>query len=287
LVDQQRLAIDDSVSRWLPTWSQRDRETATIRDLLAHCAGLCAHAALYESGTGRIEFEQSIAELPLEYPPRTQAVYSDLGFILLAFICEDASGGVPLAQQFEAVASELGSEVMFAPDLDLKPQCAPTGVEPWRGRLLQGEVHDANAWALGGVAGHAGLFGTASGVGKFAQLVLRGLSGESTVLGRPETLRLFATPTTIPGSSRALGWDTMRPTSSCGTRMSASSIGHTGFTGTSLWIDPGRDLYFVLLTNRTLASGDNERMQALRRAFHDAVIRDIEEGTGTARGAPT
>jgi CubicO group peptidase (beta-lactamase class C family) len=276
LMDQERLAIDHYVARWLRTWSQRDRDTVTIRDLLAHSAGLCAHAALYESCTGRVEFDQSIAELPLEYPPRTQAVYSDLGFMLLAFICEDAGRGMPLGRQFDPVASELGGEVMFAPDLDLKPQCAPTGVETWRGRLLQGEVHDANAWALSGVAGHAGLFGTASGVGTFARLVLRGLGGASTVLGKPETLRLFATPTTIPASSRALGWDTMRSTSSCGTRMSASSIGHTGFTGTSLWIDPERDLYFVYLTNRTLAPGGNDRMQALRRSFHDAAISDIE-----------
>lgn len=278
LMDQGRLSIDDHVSRWLPSWSQRDRDTVTLRDLLAHCAGLCEHAPLYESSTGRIEFDQAIAGLPLEYPPRTRAVYSDLGFMLLAFICEDASDGMSLAQQFELVGPDLGDEVIFAPDTDLRFQCAPTGVETWRGRILQGEAHDPNAWALAGVAGHAGLFGTASGVGRFAQLVLRGLQGESTSLGKPETLRQFVTPTTVPGSSRALGWDTMRPTSSCGTRLSASSIGHTGFTGTSLWIDPERDLYFVYLTNRTFAPGGNEPMQALRRAFHDAVIEDLENG---------
>ena len=132
-------------------------------------------------------------------------------------------------------------------------------------------MHDENAWALGGAAGHAGLFGTAPAVGAFARAILHTIRGDA-VLAQPSTLREFMRRGTVPGSSRALGWDTMLPTSSCGTRMSPTAIGHTGFTGTSLWIDWERDLYIVLLTNRVYPTRDNERIRPIRPRFHDAVI---------------
>src|SRR5262249_37217819 len=141
----------------------------------------------------------------------------------------------------------------------------PMQEDPRRGRSLAGEVHDNYAAALGGVAGHAGLFGTAAAVGAFARAVLR-----AAIEGEP-LVRRFTSRTAVPGSSRALGWDTMLPTSSCGERMSASAFGHVGFTGTSLWIDPGRDRYFVLLSNRVLGGGTLEEMRTVRRAFHDAL----------------
>jgi CubicO group peptidase (beta-lactamase class C family) len=140
--------------------------------------------------------------------------------------------------------------------------------------LLVGEVHDENAWALGGVAGHAGLFGTAPAVGAFARLVLKTLT-RPTALGRPETLRRFLTRSTVPASSRALGWDTMLLTSSCGTRMSPAAFGHTGFTGTSLWIDPAREIYVVLLTNRVHPTREADGFHAVRPAVHDAVISEL------------
>jgi CubicO group peptidase (beta-lactamase class C family) len=144
--------------------------------------------------------------------------------------------------------------------------------DPRRGRRLVGEVHDTYAAALGGVAGHAGLFGSAPAVAAFARLVLRAALGES--LPQPFTdaaVARFTTRGTVPGSSRALGWDTMLPTSSCGTRMSASAFGHVGYTGSSLWIDPARDRYFVLLTNRACGGGTVDEMREVRRAFHDAL----------------
>ena len=141
----------------------------------------------------------------------------------------------------------------------------------WRGRLLQGEVHDENAWALGGAAGHAGLFGTVAATGAFAREILHGLLGGSA-FAAPGTLRRFMRRSTVPGSSRALGWDTMVPTSSCGTRLSARAIGHTGFTGTSLWIDPAQNLYIVLLTNRVHPTRENNQLQAFRRTLHDAIV---------------
>ena len=137
----------------------------------------------------------------------------------------------------------------------------PMESDPRRGRRLIGEVHDNYAAALGGVAGHAGLFGSAAAVGRFARTMMRGNG----------LLRQITTKSAVPGSSRALGWDTMLPTSSCGTRMSSVAFGHVGFTGTSLWIDPARDRYFVLLTNRACGGGTVDQMREVRRAFHDAL----------------
>ena len=144
----------------------------------------------------------------------------------------------------------------------------------WRGRLLQGEVHDENGWALGGVAGHTGLFGTAPAIGRFARAVLETLDG-ATRLARPATLARFLRHSTVPTSSRALGWDTMLVTSSCGHRLSSEAFGHTGFTGTSLWIDPSQDLYIVLLTNRVHPTRDNDAILDVRPAVHDAVVEAL------------
>jgi len=149
----------------------------------------------------------------------------------------------------------------------------PLAEDTRRGRDLTGEVHDNYAAALGGVAGHAGLFGSASALGAFARRVLRAARGgqDEEAPFSPGLVHEFTRKGAVPGSSRALGWDTMLPTSSCGTRMSARAFGHVGFTGTSLWIDPARDRYFVLLTNRVLGGGTLDEMRTVRRAFHDAL----------------
>jgi CubicO group peptidase (beta-lactamase class C family) len=271
LADAGILTLDDPIGRWLTDWRGKDRDHITLRDLLAHCSGLSAHVNLFENSKGRLEFQRVICNLPLDYKPRTQSVYSDLGFMLLGFIVADA-GGKPLAAQFDEVARPIAPEYLaFSPPKSWRGHIAPTEIETWRGRLLVGEVHDANTWALGGAAGHAGLFGSASAVGAFAQMVLRALLSRDGTLARPETVRTVVQRTDVPNSTRALGWDTMKPTSSCGTRMSVTAIGHTGFTGTSLWIDWERDLYIVLLTNRVYPSATNNTILDVRPAFHDAV----------------
>jgi CubicO group peptidase (beta-lactamase class C family) len=155
-------------------------------------------------------------------------------------------------------------------------QIAPTEVDSWRNRLLVGEVHDENAFALGGVAGHSGLFGTAAGVGAFSRVLLGARLGRQGPLARCETVAEFTTRQPEPATSRALGWDTMLPTSSCGTRMSPNAFGHTGFTGTSLWIDPRRGVYVVLLTNRVHPSREGDAITRVRSAFHDAVLADVQ-----------
>ncbi len=278
------LALDARVAGFFAEWRGDDREAATVRDLLEHASGLPARL-VDPPPASRREFEHDICTVQLAHAPRAAATYSDLGFILLGFIAEDV-GGDTLARQFERVwrtvsaAPELsfaGDEVLtFGLPSGLRPNAAPTlpmDTDPRRGRSLAGEVHDDYAAALGGVAGHSGLFGNAAGVGLFARALLRSARGDETLPPpfAPGVLARAVTRSTVPGSSRALGWDTMLPSSSCGTRMSVSAFGHVGFTGTSLWIDPERDRYFVLLTNRACGGGTLEDIRALRRAFHDSL----------------
>ena len=291
-VDAGTLRIGDPVAQWLPAWRGGDREHVTIADLLAHASGLPAYLPYYRNCTGRAEFEAEICSTALEYAPRTAAIYSDLGFILLGFVLEDAEArrtaslrppgtlapAASLAAQFRTIASYVSADPLtFTPRRDLRDRIAPTEFDRWRGRLLAGEVHDENAWALGGIAGHAGLFGTVPAVGGFARAALRTIRGDR-ILADPGTFRAFMRRTDVPGSSRALAWDTMLPTSSCGTKLSATAIGHTGFTGTSLWIDWERDFYVVLLTNRVHPTRENDRIRAIRPRVHDAIVDALDRG---------
>jgi CubicO group peptidase (beta-lactamase class C family) len=196
--------------------------------------------------------------------------------MLLGFILSDVA---PLDVQFDALRAQMQNpeDLQFHPPAVWQPRVAPTRFSEWRNRLLIGEVDDDNAWAVGAAAGHAGLFGTAAAVGAFARHLLQVLDGRIGVF-QPETMREFVSRReAVPGSSRALAWDTMLPTSSCGTRMSGRAFGHTGFTGTSLWIDPERDLYVVLLTNRVYPDASNNEIQEIRRSVHDAVIADLTD----------
>jgi CubicO group peptidase (beta-lactamase class C family) len=274
LVHRGLMSLDEPVARSIAEWRGVDRENVTIRDLLEHASGLAARL-VDAPPNGRREFEHEICVMPLEYGPRTQSIYSDLGFILLGFLVTDR-GRVTLDRLFADLVAPIAPGLTFSLSAGEQRRAAPTSALPEdlrRGRVLAGEVHDNYAAALGGVAGHAGLFGSASAVGTFGRAVLRAARGDDSA-GEPLTpglVRLFTTPSAVPGSSRALGWDTMRPTSSCGTRMSASAFGHVGFTGTSLWIDPARDRYFVLLTNRAFTGGSLDAMRDVRRAFHDGL----------------
>jgi CubicO group peptidase (beta-lactamase class C family) len=271
-VERGILALDDPVSRHVRGWSGDAREDVSLRDLLAHCSGLPAHRPFFVDHSGRADYMRAICTVPLEYPPRTRSIYSDLDFILIGFIL--AGDGEELATRFAALLAHMGivEHLQFNPPQMWRQRTAPTELDPWRGRLLVGEVHDENAWALGGVAGHAGLFGTVAAVGAVARHFLQVLDGRMGAFSR-ETLMTFITRRTdVPGSSRALGWDTMSPTSSCGRLMSPRSFGHTGFTGTSLWIDPDRKVYVALLTNRVHPTRTNAAIKMVRPAVHDAVM---------------
>jgi CubicO group peptidase (beta-lactamase class C family) len=275
-IERGAFGLDDRVLSQLPSWSNVDRADVTIRDLLSHASGLPAHREFFRELTGRVAFEAAISATTLEYPPRTMSLYSDLGFMLLGFILERE--GTSLPERFASLMAAMGivQEIQFNPPPAWQRRIAPTELEPWRRRLLVGEVHDANAYALGGAAGHAGLFGTAAGVGDHARHLLQILNGRQGAFRR-DTLELFvARRHDVPGSSRALGWDTMLPSSSCGTKLSPRAFGHTGYTGTSLWIDPDQGIYVVLLTNRVHPTRTNEQIRQVRPALHDAVITDLE-----------
>jgi CubicO group peptidase (beta-lactamase class C family) len=272
-VERGALGLDDRVSRHLPRWGGADRDAVTIRDLLAHASGLPGYRPFHTTLRGREQFEAAICATPLEYAPRTRSIYSDLGFMLLGFILEDAA---PLTAQFDTLRVQMGGiqDLQFHPPEIWKRRTAPTQQKANRG-LLIGEVDDDNTWALGGAAGQAGLFGTAAACGECARHFLQVLDGRRGAF-RTDTLETFiARHAGVPGSSRALGWDTMLPTSSCGTRMSKRAFGHTGFTGTSLWIDPEAQIYVVLLTNRVHPTADNEAIAQIRPAVHDAVMQEL------------
>jgi CubicO group peptidase (beta-lactamase class C family) len=272
--EQGELDPDDPVGQHIDAWRGADRDHVTIRDLLSHASGLPAHRHYYQTVTAdRAAVLHAICAEPLEYAPRSRSVYSDLGFMLLGFILDRGPG---LSSRFNALKQHIvpAEDLQFLPPAVWLPRTAPTEVDWWRSRLLRGEVHDENTFALGGAAGQAGLFGTASAVGGIARHLLQVLDGRVGSFRR-ETVELFtARRPDVPGS-RGLGWDTMLPTSSCGSRMSACAFGHTGFTGTSLWIDPERRVYVVLLTNRVHPTRSNVAIQSVRRALHDAVMNEL------------
>jgi CubicO group peptidase (beta-lactamase class C family) len=273
-IERGILSLDDPIAQHVPGWRDEGPIVATLRDLLSHSAGLAAHVPFYLDHQGRDAFEEAILGSPRAYEPRSASVYSDLGFMLLGFILDRIA---PLATQFDTLRVHMGNiqDLQFLPPALWKPKTAPTRLDPWRGRLLIGEVDDDNASALGGTAGHAGLFGVVGSVGECARHVMQVLEGRTGAFTQATAEAFVARRTEIPGSSRALGWDTMLPTSSCGTRMSARAFGHVGFTGTSLWIDPERSIYVALLTNRVHPSPDNNAIAHVRPALHDAVIDDL------------
>jgi CubicO group peptidase (beta-lactamase class C family) len=272
-MDLGRMRLDDRVQRWIPSWQKEDRQSVTLTDLLEHSSGLPANSPLFQTRKGRAAFELAIGDEPLEYPPRTRSIYTDLGFMLLGFAIEHASRDTFDRAFDEWRDREVGAnvELRFQPPGSWLDRTAPTEDSPG-GDVLRGIVHDENAAALDGVAGHAGLFGTATAVGVCARWWL------SRAFDPPSSASSFARfvrKSAVPGSSRALGWDTMLPTSSCGTRLSTRAFGHTGFTGTSLWIDPAQDLYVVFLSNRVHPTRQGDRIQQARRDLHDAIVSDL------------
>lgn len=259
LVERGRVQLDAPVARYLPACSGPATAGITVRQLLTHTSGLRATLPLYREARNATDALRLVcAETPL-VRPGARVRYSDLNAILLGEIVGHVTGEPLDRFATREVLAPLGlTQTMFRPPARLRGRIAPTGV--WRGHAVAGVVNDQNAVLLGGVAGHAGLFGTAADLARFAQFVLRqGALPDGRPLVRAETVRLFTTKAADFGrgtEARSLGWQAL-PTgervSSAGTLFGPRSYGHTGWTGTSLWIDPDRDLFVVLLTNRAYA----------------------------------
>ena len=248
LYDEGKIRLDDPVSRYIPEFSGGEKDRVTLRMLLEHRSGLPAGRDLWRIAHTPEEARAAVIATPLVCEPGRCYEYSDLGADMLGFVVEAASG--ERLDQFvtERVFTPLGmSDTFFRPSDSLKARVAPTETNTRRGYSLQGEVHDENAFALGGVAGHAGLFSTAADLAVFAQMMLNGGEFNGTRVIADSTVALF---TTRAAGTRALGWDTCGGSGSCGKYLGADAYGHTGFTGTSMWLDPDRDMFVVLLTNR-------------------------------------
>lgn len=280
-VSEGRLELDAPVARYAPAFVGPGKEHVTIRSLLTHSSGLPAHRRLWELTHDRASALVLVNTTPLDTPPGTRMVYSDLGAIVLTEALESAYG-VPLDSLLSArVFGPLRmTSTRFLPPSSWLPKIAPTERDPWRGRVLLGEVHDENAAWLGGVSGHAGLFSDTEDLLTFGEWLLGDGRTDRRTDGPfipADVVREFLRRQELPpGSSRALGWDTPSDNSSAGTLFSPQSFGHTGFTGTSIWMDPTRDLVLVLLTNRVHPTRENNRHVALRRAVADLTVGIID-----------
>jgi CubicO group peptidase (beta-lactamase class C family) len=276
LCERGKLSLDAKVVDLLPEFGGGDllyrgwREEVTVRMLLAHSSGLPAHRKLYLAAHSREAMLAAAWRVPLEVPPMERAEYSDIGFIVLGELLERTAGERLDAFCRREVFSPLKLNLMFSHQPARFTDVPPTVNDAaYRGRIVQGEVQDENASAMGGVAGHAGLFGDALSVARFAHCLLAG----GQPLFRPETVSLFtARQAEPPGTSRALGWDTPSEPSQSGTHFPPCSFGHLGYTGTSLWCDPERGLSVTLLSNRTWPDAANQAIKELRPLLHDAII---------------
>lgn len=271
LEEQGLLELDRRVVEYLPELDDPAKAGITVRMLLTHTGGLEAFAPLFREYRGREQYLEQINRRPLRAAPGAQTTYSDWDLILLQLILERQSGQ-PLDLFLQQRVFELLGmrETMFNPPPVLRPRVAATEVDQARGGLIWGEVHDPNAWAMGGVAGHAGLFSTLGDLAIFAQAMLNHGEYAGLPLLRPRTVARWTAPQ-VHGSTRALGWDTPGERSSAGRHSGPRAFGHTGYTGTSLWVDPERGLFVVLLTNRVHPTSENQRHVPLRRDVADAV----------------
>jgi CubicO group peptidase (beta-lactamase class C family) len=329
LYERGLLELDAPVIGTLPDFlrdatgnSDPRRREVTFRMLLAHSSGLPAYEKLYLKATTREELLNAAFAMPLTSDPGTHTEYSDIGFLVLGAALERmAEESLDSFCQREILGPLAMANITFNPPRDLRPTIPPTADErsesgtdssaremlssespqkprsTFRNRIIQGEVQDENAYVLGGVAPHAGLFSTAQDVAIFANAILQCGAGASAremrapddkpseskkdvdvpQIIRPETVSLFTRRDTTPGTSRALGWDTPSSPSQSGKYFGPNSYGHLGYTGTSLWIDPDRELSITLLTNRTWPDCSNQAIKQVRPRFHDAIIEALEK----------
>lgn len=252
LYDEGRLDLQAPVQQYLPEFTGEGKERVTIEHLLTHRSGLPPGRQLWKTARTPAEARQQVLETRLQQPAGALYNYSDLGPDVLGWVIEKVSGQSLDAFTEARIFAPLGmNDTRWRPADALRARIAPTEVTPPRGYPVHGEVADESAFALGGVAGHAGLFGTATDLSVFAQMMLNGGEYNGTRLVKEETVRLF---TTAVKDHRALGWEVAAGERGAGQFLSKSAYGHVGYTGTSLWIDPEREMFVILLTNRVHAA---------------------------------
>ncbi|HEY4215663.1 MAG TPA: serine hydrolase [Gemmatimonadaceae bacterium] len=274
LVDQGRVDVNAPVQHYLPDWTGKNKNLVTIRHLLTHTSGLPADKN-YDQIT---HLPDSIAKLlyttPLDTLPGVRMVYSDIGAYTLGRVLEKiTSMPLDLYLHDHVFIPAAMNETMYNPPMALLARIAPTEVDPVRGGLVHGKVHDERAYWLGGVSAHAGLFSSAHDLTRFAQMYLNGgVIGGKRVLPAKE-ITFFTEKTLV--ADRALGWQKPNGSNSAGHLMSAKAFGHTGFTGTSIWIDPVNDVFIILLTNRVDPTRNNNKIGRVRVALADSVMSAI------------
>lgn len=286
LIERRAVDLDAPVWRYVPDWIGPGKESVTVRQLLTHSSGLPSFRA-YDNQT---HDKDSIATLlfatELERRPGERMVYSDIGAFMMGRIVERISG-LSLDQY---VARHITTplrlrETMFTPPRALRKRIAPTEFDSLRGGLVHGAVHDERAYYLGGVAAHAGLFGSARDLSRFATMMLRGGTLDGARILLPETINQFTSYADSSFSNRGLGWQKPSGSAWAGQFMSSRAFGHTGFTGTSIAMDPELDLYIILLSNRVNPTRNNAKITDVRRRLADAVVTAVRRQRGQTMNA--
>ncbi len=289
LVASGRVALDSPVVRYLPAFAPSDapgKARITVRQLMTHSSGLPPWRPLYKEATDPASaLALALATKP-DTGPGVRYVYSDLNFITLGALVARVTGEPLDAYLQRHVFGPLGMrDTRYLPPAAELARIAPTEFDPWRQRKLRGEVHDENAAALGGVSGHAGLFSTGADLGRLARAYLNGGAVDGRRVFDSATVALFTRAQDTTVSRRAIGWETPTGGNSAGHYLSRRAFGHTGFTGTSIWIDPARRTYIILLTNRVNPTRMNTKIGGVRVALTDAVMRAL--GASPTVSSPT
>jgi serine-type D-Ala-D-Ala carboxypeptidase len=288
LAEAGKIELDAPVQRYLPEFRGPGKERVTVRHLLTHSSGLPGWRPLYKETTTPAEARALAIATALDTLPGVRMVYSDLGAIILGQVVERVSGERLDGYLTRHVFGPLGmTSTRYLPGNDLLPRIAPTEFDPWRQRQIRGEVHDENAFALAGVSGHAGLFSTGHDVARLTRMYLNGGTIDGVRLVSAETIRRFTTVQDSALSNRALGWETPNGTNSAGHLLKRPAFGHTGFTGTSIWVDPSRDLFVILLTNRVNPTRQNLRIGGVRTALADLVVRVLDRSAPSSPPSPS
>jgi CubicO group peptidase (beta-lactamase class C family) len=271
--------LDDKVIEYLPQFDNNGKDRITIKNLLLHNSGLPAFRPFHKTHTNADEVINSIMNIELDFKPEIKYQYSDLGMIVLQKVIEKITNTSFDVYLKENLFDKLGmTNTFFNPSPKVWYNCVPTEQDNyWRMQLMKGKVHDETAYLLNGIAGHAGLFSTSEDLAKLIYLyVNEGKVGDKQFF-KKETIELF-TKTNSELSSRALGWDTKsEEKSSAGKLFSKNSFGHTGFTGTSIWVDKDEKLFVILLSNRVHPTRDNTKLIPFRSILHDAIYKSVTE----------